>query len=560
MTTWYIDPTWTGTASGTFAQPYTSPASIVTLTYGDSVLFKERTSNAAWTLPSISGTGSDSNRLYIGTYDAVNGNVLVNYDRMAIVNGASASDAIFSNGKSHITVCGLYFKNIPNFPNAGFRALAASNITVQSCRVNCGKVDLGKTPGLAYGIVLNNPTGTGATQSNWKVLGNWIENTTGNDGIICVWGANANEYVSGITVIGNYITGVLSNTVGGSGAALRIKGRATTYSSSPSTLKARNVIVKNNILYNIPGYGLKIEGVYNDGNTATIVSDNLIIENGDGLTDGHCIHLSAVDGGIVENNVVRYSQAWIGQSSGTQVGIFIDKPGNGSSFDTDGSTNLIIRNNLIQYTGQGGSLNTEVGGAGIAVLLSQKIKIYGNIVYGCSNGIVVMGWYGSGTKSQTIEISNNTVVDSQNSNYYICKAADLVTLKNNISSGAKRGFYIENSGAYALTNYTETYNVSYGATLFNWCGGNEPTTSPATISTRTPDVSCQTVDPLFVNPKLPWYGLSASSSILTAGTYLDISDYSGKRLANPPPIGATQNFTDRSISNRTVTLVRGVRA
>lgn len=550
MTTWYIDPTWTGTASGTFAQPYTSPSS-ATLAYGDKVLFKEQTQwNGSWTVGSISGTSSENNRLTIGTYHAVTGVQLVDFNRMASINCTNAStDPILISSKNYITVDGLYLKGWGNFPNAGLRVVDSSYVTIQNCRLK----SLNSTGG-AYGIRFDNSTGSGATRTGWKILNNVIERVPGNAGIIIVWSSVSGEYVTDIQIKNNLISGLIK-TGGATPHAIHIVGRAGVFYTDPAGFKAKGLQITDNIIISPPAYGITIDGVQEGGTLYNLIARNQLYNIGDGNTDAHCISCKACENFIIEDNYIEGSNAYTGQTFGTGVGIFIDMP----TDTNDGSQDMIVRRNLIRNTGRGGTLNDEVGGAGIMVFMSQRVQVYGNVIDTCSNGIVTIGWYGTGNKSANVNISNNTVVNSKETGYYICKAADTIVLKNNISYGGKRGYYIENTGATPITNYSETYNVSYGATLFNWCGGDEPTASSATISTRTPDASCQTVDPIFVNSKFPWYGLSSSSSILAAGTYLDISDYSGKRFANPPSIGATQNFTDRSVSNRTVTLIRGVR-
>ena len=56
------------------------------------------------------------------------------------------------------------------------------------------------------------------------------------------------------------------------------------------------------------------------------------------------------------------------------------------------------------------------------------------------------------------------------------------------------------------------------------------------------------------NPRFDSGYIPQNTSLFTAGTFLGGTDYYLKSFVNPPPIGATQNFTSRDIANGNLTL------
>lgn len=525
MATIYVDPSPSNVTngSGSFASPRNIPPT--SLAYGDIVLFKEGTTYASgWILPSPTGVGSDTNRITIGTYYAATGAQALSWSSMATISGTGSVDAILANGVSYVTVTGLRLIGGKNFPNAGFRGVSGSYWTVSNCEVY----------GNNYGIRFDNASG--GPRSTWKALNNRITGTTGNAAIIAVWSATVGEYVTDITIVGNDISGTTENAPNAGGQGIFVVARANPCYTNPAQLKAKGLVVTDNILTGLPNKPISIYGVNAGGTQSNVVARNRLTNSGDGATDIHCIWMAGCEDFLVEENYVYGSNAWAGQSVGTGVGIFVDVV-NISGANSDSCNNMVVRRNVVIETGRGATLNAEVGGGGIMVLQSTNVVVEANICDNCQNGVVVLGYYGTGIQTSNVDLRGNIATRSKRSGFYIGKVANLVAARNNIAMGGERGFYTENSGAGAITNYSEVDNLSYGATM-NWAGGNEPTSGTPTITARSPAASNLTADPLFADNSRPWLGLKPGSPCQSAGAYIQgARDRFGRRYTTPPNIG-----------------------
>lgn len=110
MAIYYIDPTWTGTASGTFAQPWTTYASLPALSAGDKVLLKEGTTFVGTVLATASGTSGS--RIVYGVYNA-NGNEVTNKVGAATIQGDGTNNDNFNTSTySWVTVSCLNFTQV----------------------------------------------------------------------------------------------------------------------------------------------------------------------------------------------------------------------------------------------------------------------------------------------------------------------------------------------------------------------------------------------------------------------------------------------------------------
>ena len=113
MATYYIDPTWTGTQSGTFAAPFDSWAD-VTWAAGNTYLQKESTTFAGSVTVGTGGTSAAA-LVVLGTYDATTGDRLIlnpkvagDAARMAKINAnGSQLCIIISNGRNFTHVADL---------------------------------------------------------------------------------------------------------------------------------------------------------------------------------------------------------------------------------------------------------------------------------------------------------------------------------------------------------------------------------------------------------------------------------------------------------------------
>lgn len=537
MATFYIDPSLDTNGDGSFATPRNIfPTAIA---YGDVVLFKEDTVyNGQWTIPTPTGTGSPTNIVLIGTYDSITGNRILDVTRQATIRCTSVvADAILISNISYVTISNLHCISGNNFPASGVRALNSSYITVEYCTIENLPVTVSAG---GYGIRFDNATGSGAPRSNWVIRHNEVKNIAGNSGILCVWSSTTGEFVTNITVENNYVHS-LQKRAGATANGIVVQSRASIHYTDKAGLCGKGVQIKNNIIKKAPAFGLYVKGV-NSSTTSqqNIVSGNTILDTGDGATDMHCLWLGACYNFIVSDNFVNKSTPLAGGATGTGIGIFIDYPGVDSR---DGCEDILVTRNTISNTGKGSTSNTEVGGAGIFVLHSRRVTIAFNLVQYCLNGIVVWGGYSLADRSQNVEVYNNTLVYNDGPGIYVCKIADLVTVKNNLMFKNTAGVYTETSGAGTITNYTETYNLVWDC-VDKWTEGNAPTTTAATITTRTPDASN-----LEANPKLTsTFSISNVGAAYQAGANVSTKvSMTGQVKLPLPSIGAYEYVSERAV-------------
>lgn len=544
-----IDPTSPTNGAGTLADPRNVLPTAVA--YGDRVLFKEGTvTNLAatgWTVPAPSGVPSLTNQLLIGTYDAATGLPTLDPAKRAQLSVTGNSDVLLIQ-HNHVRVENLYLFGARTAPSAGVRALNSSHITVRGCRINSGPV----TTGGGTGIRLDNATGSGASRTDWNIIGNIVERTGGNSSIVVIWGANAGEFVTDVTITDNVVVGNPAAIAATVNHGFFILSRSTNVNTNRAGLQGKGFRIERNVVTGTHGYGYHIYGIGAGGSQPNVFRGNKAFEIGDGATDAHCMWLSGSDDWVVEDNLVDGSNAWVGQTIGTAVGIFIDR----AFVDVDGCNRIRVRNNVVRNTGRGGTLNTELGGAGIAVFLGSDVIVESNIVEKCPNGIIALGSFGGGAMNR-IQIRNNIVSAATESSFYTVKRAENVVLTNNISIGAKYGFALQNTGVLPVTTgYVETSNLVFGASVFDYMGSNEPEAAVYTTTSRTAPGGALSFDPrphlnddfsLRVAFGTTKATIAADNPLAVAGTYIQ-----GVRLRNGRmrpgwcPIGAYQAVLPRA--------------
>lgn len=537
MATYFVDPSRGTNGAGTFADPRNIPPTSVA--YGDFVLFKEDTTlSGGWVVPAPTGVGADVTRVTIGTYSAVDGRRLSSLTRQATINGVTSTNALSIN-YDYVTVDGLYLREAWVTPAACVFVNACSYVTVQNCRINCGNYNTGG----ATGIRFDNPTGSGAARSNWKIINNIVERTSGDSSILVVWGANSGENVTDITVTDNVVHGNPSAIAATTNMGIRVFARQTWLDPDRPGYCAKGVRIERNYVHHTHSYAFAMSGIIAGGTQANVFRNNVAYETGDGATDMHCAWLACCEDWTVEDNVIDGSYAYVGQAFGSGVGLFIDKPVEA----IDGCKRIKVRRNVIRNTGRGATLNLEVGGGGIAVFLSSDVDIEANVIDSCSNGIVVIGWYGGGAEgskaagipSANINVYNNLVTNSRSANYYIVKDSRNVSLRNNISYGGKHGYALQTTGVLPVGGtYSESNNLVFGASIYSFMTSNEPEAVSPTQASRSAPANYLSVDPGILYDTQPWMGMRGNSPCENAGTYVyGARDRFGRRYTNPPNIG-----------------------
>lgn len=109
MATFYVDPTWTGTKSGTLAQPYDSWATVAALppTAGNKYLQKRGTTWAGSLGPLGTG-GTAGNEITFGVYEPATGEQVRGVKGAASINATGQSFGInIAQARPYVTVSGL---------------------------------------------------------------------------------------------------------------------------------------------------------------------------------------------------------------------------------------------------------------------------------------------------------------------------------------------------------------------------------------------------------------------------------------------------------------------
>ena len=229
------------------------------------------------------------------------------------------------------------------------------------------------------------------------------------------------------------------------------------------------------------------------GGTSTLVNrvaQNKLRDVGDGIYDSHVLWAGGVRDMFIEDNEIDGSIMAQGTASGTGVGIFVDNTNFTNFFD--GARRVYVRRNKVKNTGKRpeGTLNgqLEIAGAGIFVYYSQNVEVSNNETDGCYNGIGVYGWNGTdGTKASAVSVRGNRVLNSVKNGISTIAGADAVTVQENYVDGfGQDGIYVENSGAGAVTGYTETRNNVVGTAATAYRGGSQPASQTTPSAQRTP--------------------------------------------------------------------------
>lgn len=196
-----------------------------------------------------------------------------------------------------------------------------------------------------------------------------------------------------------------------------------------------------------------------------------------------------------------------------------------------GCHDTVIFNNEFRNVRGDGSSTYSATGFGILVLDAANITCYGNLVVGCQVGI------GFGNKthaasgvSQSSNIYNNTFVNCAQHGAYLVGGADNTAnlVRNNIFTGNGMAAVKVDSAAWT----GESYNCFHGF------GAPVAHTLAASTITSDPDLSRVSCKP------------SATSPVLGAGTPLGGTDFYGKGLPSPAPMGAIAYYPPRAITNR----------
>jgi hypothetical protein len=492
MATYYIDPTAAPAGDGSIGTPFRSFASVPTLAAGDNVYWKRGTTTSGRVLYNSSRGAATTlaSPITFGAYGtgdkprilANGGEYCVDIDAMP---GVIVQDLQLGATKS---VCA-----------GGVRVLNAGQCTVQRNTME-DRCD--------YGVRIDN--NTAGMFSTINVLDNVIEGTWSNSGILVIWGSAIGGFYEDVQILRNRISNTGKYDTGkpiNSPYGIRMIPRTSPVTTSNGTVDLNvfnfGVQVIGNTITNSRAGGLWVSAA-GTGGTATLknrIARNKLKNVGDGIYDSHVLWVGGCRDVFVEDNDIDGSLMADGITSGTGVGIFIDNTNFTNFFD--GSKRIIVRRNKIRNTGglSEGTKNgqLEIAGAGIFSYYSSDIQIIGNEVDGCFNGIGVHGWNGTtGLKGTNITVRGNRVLNSTKNAISSILSADTVVIQENYVDGyGQDGIYVENTGAGAVTNYSEVRNNVVGAAETAYRGGSVPTSQTTPSATRTPAAGNLTLENQF---------------------------------------------------------------
>lgn len=509
MATIYIDPTVSGTGTGSLVDPFKSWSS-VTWTAGNFYLQKAGTTyTGAACSPGTSGTAG--NPITIGSYDPATGNQITNKSAYAIVTNSGVTNIVgVGSGRSwividNIEVVGSGRAHASNSENGiGIQTTGNGNITIRRCKVR-------DVPGT--GIYIQ--TGLNNYPLGWIIDDNDVYNT-GSAGIHWI-GSGYNWKFSNNRV---HDTGYKTATFGITCYPHRYSGTITWSGAGPVySATLANQSAENPLTY--------IESVWFSGATSFNLKE----------TTGTVSSPAAGEYGFDSGTLTLYvnlngedpsSKAAPAISYGRMRGWIIE---NNEVWDTK---NLSSEGNAIQaddYSGYGTIRGNKVYGRinhGITANVGHDLRFISNICFVDSgNGV-------RGGNGRDNIILHNLVISTSRTSPCVyfdgSNAGGTQEISNNILVG---GTYGIQRGAGGGTNTART-NCIYGQVTAEATG----ITPSGTIAT---------------DPQLNSRYFPLNASLTAGGTSFGYSDFNNKAFSNTPTIGAIQYFPVKGTTTRTAT-------
>lgn len=561
MATYYIDPAWAGTKSGTFAQPWSTYTSLPTLSAGDFVLQKAGTTFTG--IVTSNASGAVGNPITYGVYDAVTGLQIKTTLGAATMSGDGVTVS------HNFSTQSFSFNEL-----VGFRLSAIKDGTVYGCRL--GSNSSGNTDGNAarYCVVENETCAAGFLLfTNLGVVGHTIDH--------CV---SSNNSVLGIFQVGSLIAGKITIT----NNVCNSNGQSGFKSAFSAAILVSGTIANNTFNYNgvtaaVTGKGIGIDmlsdsaDLFSFGNecsynytmgiraaslTGTAAANQHWIENNACQYNGeYGIQVSGGGGWAILNNRCNYNGSTHGSKYGRGIEIF------GGSTKPAGP-GIVCYNTCNFNFNYGGTVNNGTEGVGIGLDdYHYNVQVYGNHIEGNEgNGIQFNpnGATGSSRAFGNLLINNFAAplvraagwadyVKAQICSFATENSANIfnntiiLTLPSAAPScmyGFAEGPTVSGTGLAVQNNLFMRHSVAMklrtGATRSNngFYGNGKNVESNADTSTLADGANAVTV-----NPDLDSSYRPRSSVFKRRGTYIAGTDRYGKHFYNPPNIGAVDDVT-----------------
>jgi hypothetical protein len=563
MATYYIDPSWGGTASGTFALPWTTYASLPALSAGDKVLQKAGTTFSGTVTAGYSGTLA--NPIIYGVYAADGSEVTTTLGAATIAGTGTAADNFGTGIVSYVWVRCLKATNITS---ARYGFTIGASASTSGCRASyCQVTDQTAT---TAGIQVRSNPGTDPhivehCDSSRNTYGILLQGATGGAAIqlrnnICQYNAEAGIRL--VLASAGIVTGAIQGNdcrYNGMTQAVTGKGIGIDILSDGTGL----FVASNNCDNN---YTMGIRG----GTFSGLVNGVEIIRNECNFNGWYGIQMGRGVGFVVARNTCNDN----GSNRDNKYGRGIECYSSNGSFPCGPGT--VAFNACNRNLNYGGTLNngtegcgiglddnhsgiTVVGntcidneGSGIQVNPSGAVGanyIHGNLLVDNFNvdpaRVAAGSWVAilcsqiyTSTTEANLKIRNNTFINTgiASCQYEVSEgtaaAAAGVEVVNNLFVGAAVALK-------ARSAITRTHNAYWQCSI-----NGQANTSTTALSA---DAGVVTADPLLS----PDYRPTPGSPLHGAGTHLGYGykyrDIDGKQRPNPPAIGAYDVATLRPV-------------
>lgn len=493
MATYYIDPSKSVNGDGSEESPFNTWAS-VSWSAGNSYLQKANT--VAYEQITIGASGTSSSPIYIGKYGTGKNPIA----------GKTAQYGLYSNVKQHYRVEDFDFSGATDH-GVYLRSTGGSNIT--NITFNRCNSYSNENNGFYLDSVVLNGTINFVTFSYCTAYNN-LEHGWNTMGIVkYVFWLYCKAWNNGASVLGHgFSLHPFASTSVTSGWTAT--GVGTSYSRSLSASEDVQKLINRTT---------HVTYTKNSGATTGVAA-------GEWDQSGTTLYVNTGSNPNT-NTTIAFKRAPHGPFFYFYCEAFKNRtdagPGEGHGFAADDMSGPVL------YLG---CYSHENQGAGFQNQWSDNVTIRGCIAY--KNKLSNFRTTGH---TNTLLVYNNTSISSEQHGYFFDLPFSGTELKNNIAinngitSSSYYGLIASTTGITAANN--NTYN-----------NGSTETNHTNNI-TNTNGV---TDNPLLDSKYCP-----QNASVKNAGTYLDISDFYGKRFGATPNIGAVEDFVAKSVTNKTVT-------
>jgi hypothetical protein len=544
VSSYFIDPDWGGTASGTFALPWTTYASLPALSAGDKALLKEGTTFLGRV--AVAQSGSAGNPIIFGVYRASDGAQITSTLGAATVqsNADGSSPTITTAGRSHVELWCL--KATPAGGAHNSIRLGSGGSTDGNFAYYC-QADSASASGIQV-AAQTGPVGGGASYCQ----------ATGCGVNGCVLG-DASADFDGLVVERNNFS---SNT----GSGIRWNP-----SAAEKYITGTSSISYNTCNDNV-SYGIRMTGDV----TACTVQYNICLRNISGMYIGVFAGTVNLNASLVQFNTCNYnvefgiqtasSNGWLiqyndcsynGSNTGNKYGRGIEIFGVATRLSAG-----TVQHNTCNYNyNYGGTADNGTEGVGIGLddyhgaVICQNNWCEGNE----GNGIQPNPTGSSGAVIRGNVLKNNFLVDSARaSGWAAVIKSQIYTGLTELNLSITGNTFIDEGVATCLEEIAEASGATLGGFLVQnntFIGGAIGTkmraaatrltnsywnvTKPGEEHDTTSALSAET-GRVTANPMCNSLGKPRRSSpLLGAGTHITTeTDINGNTRTNPPAIGA----------------------